>query len=144
MPPGFLTCNSNQGIVCTGWAPQVEILAHQTIGGCLFHSGWGSIIECLGFGHPLILMPMIYDQALNAKLLAEKEVGYEVPRNSNGSFSRESVAESIILVMVEPKGKQIRVKAAQMQSVFSNQDLHDNYINKFIQYLEKLQNLKTT
>ncbi|KAL3515477.1 hypothetical protein ACH5RR_022379 [Cinchona calisaya] len=139
LPHGFITRTSNQGIVCLGWVPQLEILAHPAIGGCLFHSGWGSITECLGFGHPLILMPMVYDQTLNAKLLAEKEVGYEVPRNIDGSFSRDSVAESIRLVMVEPEGKHIRSKAAKMQTIFGNQDLQDNYINKFIQYLEKFQ-----
>lgn len=140
LPPGFLDRTSNQGIVCLGWVPQIEILAHPAIGGCLFHSGWGSIIECLGFGHPLILMPMVYDQTLNAKLLAEKEVGYEVPRDIDGSFSRECVAASIRRVMVEAEGEQIRVKAAQMKNVFGNQDLHDNYINKFIQHLERFKN----
>ncbi|KAA8545665.1 hypothetical protein F0562_020884 [Nyssa sinensis] len=135
LPPGFLTRISDRAMVNLGWAPQLEILAHPAIGGCLFHSGWGSIIESLGFGHPLILMPMVADQGLNAKLLMEKGMGYEVPRNEDGSFSRDMVSKSIRLVMGEQEGEPFRLKAAQMQTVFANHELHDNYINKFIQYL---------
>lgn len=37
LPTGFLARTSDQGIVSLGWAPQLEILAHPSIGGCLFH-----------------------------------------------------------------------------------------------------------
>ncbi|KAL6964218.1 hypothetical protein U1Q18_035276 [Sarracenia purpurea var. burkii] len=137
LPPGFLTRISDRGMVSLGWAPQLEILAHPAIGGCLFHSGWGSIIESLGFGHPAILLPMVRDQELNAKLLVEKGIGHEVPRNKDGSFDRDVVAESVRLVMVEEEGELLRAKTAKMQTVFSSQDLHDSYINKFIEYLNK-------
>ncbi|GKV02334.1 hypothetical protein SLEP1_g14787 [Rubroshorea leprosula] len=50
-PSGFLARTSNQGVVCLGWSPQLEILAHPAIVGCLFHSGWGAIIESLGLGN---------------------------------------------------------------------------------------------
>lgn len=136
LPTDFVNRTSNQGRVILGWAPQQNILAHPAIGGCLFHSGWGTIIESLGFGHPLILMPMVADQGLNAKLLVEKEIGYEVPRKEDGSFSRDMVANSIRLVMASQEGEGIRVKAAQMANIFSNQNLNDNYIDQFIQYFQ--------
>lgn len=135
LPAGFLARTSNRGLVSLGWAPQLEILAHPAIGGCLFHSGWGTIIESLGFGHPQILMPMVADQGLNAKLLVEKGIGFEVHRNEVGSFDRDAVAKSMRLVMLEHEGEPLRLKAAQMQTIFANQDLHDDYINQFIQYI---------
>ncbi|KAK3000379.1 hypothetical protein RJ639_022334 [Escallonia herrerae] len=137
LPPGFESRTSDRGMICLGWVPQLEILAHPAIGGCLFHSGWGSIIESLGFGHPQILMPMVADQGLNAKLLVEKGLGYEVPRNEDGSFSRDMVAKSMRLVIETEEGEPLRLKASQMQTVFGNQDLHEDYIRKFIQYLLK-------
>ncbi|KAG8364159.1 hypothetical protein BUALT_Bualt19G0098000 [Buddleja alternifolia] len=142
LPLGFSERTLSQGLVLLGWAPQLEILAHRAIGGCLFHSGWGTIVESLHFGHPLILLPMVADQGLNAKLLVEKEVGYEVPRNEDGSFTREMVAESIRRVVVAPEGQKLRSKAAQMRSVFDNQESQSNYINKFIEHLEKYNDLK--
>lgn len=111
LPPGFANRTLSQGVVVLGWAPQQEILAHPAIGGCLFHSGWGTAVESLVHGHPLVLLPMVSDQGLTAKLLVEKQVGYEVPRGEDGSFSRDMVIESIRRVFVEEEGEQLRLKA---------------------------------
>ncbi|XP_073127844.1 putative UDP-rhamnose:rhamnosyltransferase 1 [Henckelia pumila] len=137
LPPGFADRTLSQGIVIQGWAPQLEILSHSAIGACLFHSGWGTIVESLSFGHPLILLPMIVDQGLNAKLLVEKEAGYEVPRNEDGSFSRETIARSMRLVLVAAEGETLRSKAAEMTRIFNNPESEERYINKFMEHLEK-------
>ncbi|KAK9056598.1 hypothetical protein SSX86_023960 [Deinandra increscens subsp. villosa] len=135
LPPNFEVSVLDKGLVCLGWAPQMEILAHPSIGGCLFHSGWSSIIESLGFGLPLILMPMVADQGLCAKLLVEKGLGYEVPRNDDGSFTRDTVAESVKLVM---ESQTIREKALQVSSqVFCDQNAQNNYMTSFVSYLQK-------
>ncbi|KAL1557855.1 putative UDP-rhamnose:rhamnosyltransferase 1 [Salvia divinorum] len=76
LPPGFASRTQSQGLVVLGWAPQREILAHPAIGGCFFHSGWGTCVESLAHGHPLILLPMVSNQGLTAKLLAENQAGY--------------------------------------------------------------------
>ncbi|XP_059447002.1 UDP-glycosyltransferase 91C1-like [Corylus avellana] len=135
LPSGFFDRISDRGMVSLGWAPQVEIMAHPAIGGCLFHAGWGSIIESLGFGHPQILMPMVADQNLNARLLVEKGIGLEVQRNPDGSFDRDAIAKSTRLVIVDREGEALRLKAAQMQGVFANQELHENYINHLIEFM---------
>ncbi|XP_009606311.1 putative UDP-rhamnose:rhamnosyltransferase 1 [Nicotiana tomentosiformis] len=139
LPTGFLSRVSNQGIVSLGWAPQQDILAHPSIGGCLFHSGWGTIIEALSFGHRLILIPMVADQGLNAKLLVEKEIGHEVPRNEDGSFCKDIVANSIRLVMNTDEGEKLRSRAAQVQKIFSDHRLHDSYVDQFIQHIKRLE-----
>ncbi|XP_024968608.1 putative UDP-rhamnose:rhamnosyltransferase 1 [Cynara cardunculus var. scolymus] len=143
LPSNFESRVFDKGVVCLGWAPQIDILAHPSIGGCLFHSGWGSIIESLGFGHPLILMPMVADQGLNAKLLDEKGLGYEVPRNEDGSFTRDMVAESVKLVMGS-QGEPIREKASQMQSTFCDHTLQKNYISSFVHYLQRFKRTEST
>lgn len=69
---GFVNRTRDRGLVCMGWAPQVDILDHPSIGGSLFHAGWGSIIETLRFGHSLVVLPLISDQSLNASLVVER------------------------------------------------------------------------
>ncbi|KAI4367507.1 hypothetical protein MLD38_023238 [Melastoma candidum] len=135
LPDRFLERTSNRGMISLGWAPQVKILAHPAIGGCLYHSGWSSIIESLGFGHPQILMPMVDDQGLNAKLLVEKGVAIEVCRNEDGSFTRDEVSKSIRLLMVEENGGRIRSHADQVKDIFADQDLHNNYVSEFIKFI---------
>ncbi|KAI3855240.1 hypothetical protein MKX03_026098 [Papaver bracteatum] len=125
--------------MCFGWISQVEVLAHPAIGGSVCHCGWSSISENLFFGHGQILMPMMADQGINARFLAEKGLGFEVERNEDGSFTREAVAKSMRILMVEPKGKQLRQKATELsKNVFSNQDLQGRYMHKFISSLGRL------
>ncbi|XXG52178.1 hypothetical protein AAC387_Pa03g0555 [Persea americana] len=138
LPPGFETHIADRGIVSVGWVPQLEILGHPAIGGFLFHSGWGSIIEALQSGHPLIVMPMIADQRLNARLLVDEGVCFEVERKEDGSFTREAVAISLRHVMVDAEGEPLRNKAREMKTIFANQALHESYIHGFLHYLNNI------
>ncbi|OIT22934.1 PREDICTED: putative UDP-rhamnose:rhamnosyltransferase 1 [Nicotiana attenuata] len=138
LPEGFEERTNNRGIVWTNWAPQLRILEHDSVGGFLTHCGWGSIIEGLQFGKPLVMLPFLGDQALNARGLEEKMVGLEIPRNeTDGSLTRNSVAESLKLVMNDEKGKIYWEKANEMRKIFGNRDLCDNYIDDLIEYLHK-------
>ncbi|KAL9253058.1 putative UDP-rhamnose:rhamnosyltransferase 1 [Drosera capensis] len=136
LPMGFMERMQGKGIVSFGWAPQLEILAHPSIGGSLFHSGWGSIIETLQHGHSLVVLPFIVDQGLNARQLAAKGLAIEVERNEDGSFTREGVAKALRDAMVEEKGKGIRVGARKAAAVFGDWKLHqEHYIGEFAEYL---------
>ncbi|KAJ4832411.1 hypothetical protein Tsubulata_031416, partial [Turnera subulata] len=136
LPPGFRSRTSEKGIVCIGWAPQLEILAHPSIGGSLFHSGWGSVIETLQHGHCLVVLPFIIDQPLNARLLVEKGLAVEVDRQEDGSFSRSDIAKSVRFAMVSEEGKQLRTRAKGVAMVFGFRKLHRDYINSFVDYLK--------
>ena len=53
-----------------------------------------------------------------ARLLGEKLVGVEVPRNeADGSFTRDSTTETLTLVMKEEEGKTYRDKAKEMTTI---------------------------
>ncbi|KAM5555433.1 putative UDP-rhamnose:rhamnosyltransferase 1 [Rosa sericea] len=137
LPLGFVDRTSEKGLVCFGWVPQMEILGHPSIGGSLFHSGWGSVIETLQFGHCLVLLPIIVDQPLNARLLVEKGLAAEVKRNEDGSLSRDEIAKTLRLAMVEDEGERLRSNARKAAAVFGDHKLHQNhYIGAFVDYLK--------
>ncbi|XP_049403607.1 putative UDP-rhamnose:rhamnosyltransferase 1 [Solanum stenotomum] len=137
LPDGFEDRIHGRGIVWKSWVPQLKILSHVSVGGFLTHCGWSSLIEGLMFGHPLIMLPFLVDQGLNARILEDKEIGIEIPRNEeDGSYTRDSVSSSVKLVMVEKDGRKIREKAKDISSIFGNRRLHDKYIEDLIQFLE--------
>ncbi|KAK9910343.1 hypothetical protein M0R45_034309 [Rubus argutus] len=137
LPLGFVDRTSEKGLVCFGWVPQMEILGHPSVGGSLFHSGWGSVIETLQFGHCLVVLPFINDQPLNARLLVEKGLAIEVKRNKDGSFSRDEIAKTLRRAMVEEEGGQLRTNARKAAVVFRDHKLHqDHYIGAFVDYLK--------
>ncbi|KAF6143533.1 hypothetical protein GIB67_029702 [Kingdonia uniflora] len=138
LPIGFEERIMGRGMVCTSWVPQVRILGHKSVGGFLTHCGWNSVIEALGYGRVLILLPIMNDQGLNSRLLERKKLGLEIPRNDlDGSFTNESVTESLKIVMVEKEGNAFRKKAREMAEVFGDKKRMNGYINNFVEYLKQ-------
>ncbi|KAK1430434.1 hypothetical protein QVD17_13153 [Tagetes erecta] len=65
LPDGFLEHTSGKGKVI-GWAPQVELLAHEAVGGFVSHCGWNSMLESVWFGVPTATLPIYCEQQMNA------------------------------------------------------------------------------
>ncbi|XP_015890471.2 UDP-glycosyltransferase 91A1-like [Ziziphus jujuba] len=136
LPDGFEERTRGHGFVCKSWAPQVNILGHDSVGGFLTHAGWSSVVESLQFGRPLVLLTYSNDQGINAKVLEEKMIGHIIERDErDGSFTREAVAESLKLVVVKEEGKIYRDKAKEMKPLFSDMDLQEKYVDNFLDYL---------
>ncbi|KAM0021943.1 putative soyasaponin III rhamnosyltransferase [Helianthus debilis subsp. tardiflorus] len=90
------------------------------------------------FSHPQVMLPFVVEQGLNARILVDKEVGMVIPRNEeDGSFTKESVARSVSSVVVEDEGKIYKANAMKLSQIFGDTELEQNYINNFIDYLEK-------
>jgi hypothetical protein len=137
LPEGFEDRSRGRGVVWRGWAPQLRILSHNSVGGFLTHCGWSSVTEAFMFGRALILLPFLYDQGLIARFLEDKQAGVEVPRNElDGSFTAASVAQTLRLVVKDEEGKIYRDKAKEMITLFGDKDLHSKYIDKFVDFLE--------
>ncbi|PIM99282.1 UDP-glucuronosyl and UDP-glucosyl transferase [Handroanthus impetiginosus] len=108
LPDGFEDRVTGPGIVWRRWARQLKILSHESVGGFLTHCGCSSIVEGLMLGHPLLALPFLIDHGLTSRIIVEKQLGIEIPRDEqDGSFMRNSVANSIKLVMLEDDGKKL-------------------------------------
>ncbi|KAL6128626.1 hypothetical protein ACLB2K_071981 [Fragaria x ananassa] len=80
---------------------------------------------------------VVFVGPLNARLLVEKGLAAEVKRNEDGSFSREEIAKSLRLAMVEEEGEQLRSNARKSAAVIGDHKLqHDRYIGAFVNYLK--------
>ena len=138
LPEGFEERTKDRGIVWKSWAPQLKILAHEAIGGCMSHCGSGSVIEKLHFGHVLVTLPYLLDQALFSRVIEEKKVGIEVPRSGkDGSFTGDSVAKTLRYAIVDEEGSSLRKNAKETGKLFSSEELHNQYIDDLISALHK-------
>ncbi|XP_015876312.3 UDP-glucosyltransferase 29-like [Ziziphus jujuba] len=115
LPSGFLERVREKGLVVQNWAPQVKILAHVNIGGFVSHCGWGSFMESIRFGVPIIAIPMQFEQPLNSKLAEVSRIGMEAKRDNDGKLQKETVAKVINEVVVEKIGEEIRRRTKEMK-----------------------------
>ncbi|PSS11920.1 Beta-D-glucosyl crocetin beta-1,6-glucosyltransferase [Actinidia chinensis var. chinensis] len=119
LPLGFLERVEERGLVVEGWAPQVKILRHPSVGGFVSHCGWGSTMEAMKYGTPIIAIPIQYDQPANARLVEEIGVGVEVVRDSNGKFDRVKLGDVIKNVILFDGEGNVRKKARELGETLS-------------------------
>ncbi|CAH9106231.1 unnamed protein product [Cuscuta europaea] len=142
LPDGFEERVKGRGVVWKTWVPQKSILSHDSIGGFLTHCGWSSIIEGITFGHPLVMLPFLYDQGITARVMEDNQVGIEVPRDEeDGAFTSDSVADSVRFVMLDSeKGMKVRENPRRMSLIFGDKKLNDKCIEDLINFLKNHRN----
>ncbi|CAL1382347.1 unnamed protein product [Linum trigynum] len=107
LPPEFQEKAERIGFI-SGWCPQEEVLNHPAVGGFLTHCGWGSIIESLTAGVPVLCWPFFSDQLINCRMACtEWGMGMEVEKD----VKRTAVEKLVRELMNGEKGKEVRNKA---------------------------------
>nr|CAB3452069.1 unnamed protein product [Digitaria exilis] len=138
LPDGFERRVAGRGVVVPGWVPQVRVLGHAAVGAFVTHCGWGSTVESLFmFGLPLVMLPFVFDQGLNARAMAARGVGVEVARDDDGSFSGEDVAAAVRRVMVEEEGEELARNAQELQRVVGDRVRDEQYVDELLEYLQR-------
>ncbi|KAL6985105.1 hypothetical protein U1Q18_018483 [Sarracenia purpurea var. burkii] len=71
LPDGMEERVKGKGLIVRKWVDQRSILKHRSTGGFLSHCGWNSVLESVTAGVPILALPMMAEQFLNAKIVAE-------------------------------------------------------------------------
>lgn len=126
LPKGFeeRMSKTKKGLIIKGWAPQLMILEHKSVGGFLTHCGWNSILEGISSGLPMITWPLFAEQFYNEKLLVEVvKIGVGVGskkwwylgEEEQEIIKREEIGKAIAFLMGESvEALEMRKRAREM------------------------------
>ncbi|XP_051121572.1 scopoletin glucosyltransferase-like [Andrographis paniculata] len=99
---GFVERTKNRGVIIRGWAPQVAILDHPSVGAFVTHCGWNSVVEGICSGVPMVTWPLFADQFYNEKLVTRVlRIGVSVGNKkwkqlgNDGGVAAEAVAAAV-------------------------------------------------
>ncbi|XBI39541.1 hypothetical protein VPH35_124290 [Triticum aestivum] len=84
------------------WCDQVRVLSHAAVGCFVTHCGWNSVMESLACGVPMVCVPHMSDQRMNAWLVeCEWRVGARAEVRSDGVLRATGVRQRVEEVMQE-------------------------------------------
>lgn len=146
---GFEERIGGRGMLIRGWAPQVLILSHRSVGGFLTHGGWNSTIEGICAGVPMLTWPLFSDQFCNEKLIVEilktgVKIGVEVPAAESGIVVMKGDIEMAIEKLMDGgdggEGRRERAREFEEKAMGAVQEGGSSYLNLtlFIQEIEQL------
>ncbi|WVZ70041.1 hypothetical protein U9M48_018745 [Paspalum notatum var. saurae] len=114
LPAGFLDRTKGRGLVVKSWAPQRDVLAHESVGGFVTHCGWNSVLEAVVAGVPMVAWPLYAEQRMN-RVFLEKELrlavaveGYDDGGDKQGLVAAEEVAAKVRWLMESDGGRVLR------------------------------------
>eukprot|EP00262_Sarcandra_glabra_P010507 TRINITY_DN2579_c0_g1_i1.p1 TRINITY_DN2579_c0_g1~~TRINITY_DN2579_c0_g1_i1.p1 ORF type:complete len:476 (+),score=29.59 TRINITY_DN2579_c0_g1_i1:61-1488(+) len=113
VPTGFDDRMAGRGLVIRGWAPQVSILSHPSVGVFLSHCGWNSVLEGLVAGVSFLAWPRGADQFMDARLLEENGIGVRVCEGADAVPNSDELAR-ILAESVSVAGSERRDRALEL------------------------------
>lgn len=106
----------DKGMVIKTWAPQKEVLSHDSVGGFVTHCGWSSILEAVSFGVPMIAFPMYAEQRMNRVFMVEEmKVALPLDDVAEGFVSAVEVEKRVRELMETPNGRAVRERVAELK-----------------------------
>ncbi|XP_058100222.1 hydroquinone glucosyltransferase-like [Magnolia sinica] len=116
LPKGFLSRTKGVGHVIPSWAPQIQVLSHESTGGFLTHCGWNSTLESIVHGVPMIAWPLYAEQKMNAVMMVEDlKVALRPTDGESGIVGRAEIARVVKGLMEGEEGKRLRRRMVELK-----------------------------
>nr|GLL22346.1 UDP-glycosyltransferase 90A1-like [Ipomoea trifida] len=116
---GFEERVKGRGVLVKDWVNQNDILKHKNVRGVLSHCGWNSVLESICARVPILALPFMAEQHLNARFVTEEiGVGLRVMpkggRSYRGIVEAEEVERMVKEMMEGQRGAEVRKRVEEV------------------------------
>ncbi|KAJ4962606.1 hypothetical protein NE237_022545 [Protea cynaroides] len=116
LPEGFLDRTKERGFVVKSWAPQVEVLNHESVGGFVTHCGWNSVLEAVCAGVPMVAWPLYAEQRMNKVVLVEDmKLAMPMEESEDRLVTATEVEKRVTALMKSKEGKLLRERSRKVK-----------------------------
>ena len=117
LPGGFVERTCKRGRIVP-WAPQMQVLGHESVGVFVTHGGRNSMMESALNGVPMIFRPVFADHAMCTRLASHVwGIGVKV---EGGVFTKDGLMKSLDLILMQEEGKKARENASKMKKTLQD------------------------
>ncbi|KAK4284558.1 hypothetical protein QN277_001375 [Acacia crassicarpa] len=123
LPEGFEKRMEGKGLIIRGWAPQMLILDHESIGGFVTHCGWNSTLEGVTAGVPMVTWPVSAEQFYNEKLVTQVlRIGVPVGVKKwvpvvGDYIEKEAIVKAVKEIMEGEEAEEMRKRTKKLASI---------------------------
>ncbi|GLJ51715.1 hypothetical protein SUGI_1099110 [Cryptomeria japonica] len=142
LPHGFFERIGDTGLI-VGWAPQVKVLYHPSVGAFLTHNGWNSVMESISFGIPMLGWPYFADHFFNCRFAKDVwKIGMDfegVDVDEHRLVSTEEVKKGVRSIMEckEARQRVLKLKEVTVKAVSQGRSSFLN-LDKFIEDITQI------
>ncbi|XP_042477935.1 UDP-glycosyltransferase 88F4-like [Macadamia integrifolia] len=116
MPEGFLDRTRDKGQVVKSWAPQVEVLSRESVGGFVTHCGWNSVLEAVCAGVPMLAWPLYAEQEVNKEVLVEDmKLATPMEAAEDGIVVAAEVEKRVKALIDSDEGAEMRERSREIR-----------------------------
>ncbi|KAL7147411.1 hypothetical protein ABFS83_06G105400 [Erythranthe nasuta] len=116
LPEGFLERTEDRGMVLKSYAPQMEVLSHESVGGLVTHCGQCSLLEAVSFGVPMIGWPLYAEQRMNRVFMVEEmKVALPLEEAEDGFVSTAELEKRVRELMDSDTGREVRRRVTELK-----------------------------
>ena len=88
------------------WAPQLQVLAHSSVGAFVTQGGWNSVMESISYGVPMVCRSFFADQKLNSRMVEDVwRIGVRIKTEG---FTKDGTIYALNLVFSDDRGNAMR------------------------------------
>jgi anthocyanidin 3-O-glucosyltransferase len=118
LPLGFQDrAVANGSRLLVPWTPQAAVLQHEAVAAFVTHAGWGTVVEAMTVGVPMLCRPFFGDQMMNARAVEHMWGFGKAFHCDDAPMKGSEVTVAVTSLVKGEEGARMRARAKELHAM---------------------------